>query len=138
MAFKCTGFEHAPSPQQLPPAVVKKECSGEETSCFLWDYEVKDDKLKFTTRILVRNDLRKTELADVLAHERHHWRDFQNRAIKLKDAVEKALKAGRDPALDDRLEWMLYDYCKDSAAFHRSIERYPIPICFEPKSTRPE
>ena len=138
MAFKCTGFEHAPKPDHLHPDVVKKECSGEKTSCFLWNYDVNGDNLKFTTRILVRDDLPRSELSDVLDHEHHHWRDFHRRSVDLKTAVEKAIKDGREPALDDRLDWMMYDYCTDSATFHRKIERYPIAICLEPNTARPK
>lgn len=138
MAFKCTGFEHPPSPQSLPPDVVKKECDGEKTSCFLWRYDVDEGNVKFSTRILVRNDLTKKELPDVLDHESQHWRHFNQRAAAFKAAVEKAIKAGHDPALDDRLDWMTYDYCRDSAAFHRRIERFPIAVCYEPSSERPK
>jgi len=138
MAFKCTGFEKPPTPSQLHPDVVKKECDGERTSCFLWEYDLNGDNLTFKTRMLVRNDLTKKELPDVLEHERQHWRDFNRRAVALKDAVEQAIKAGRDPALVERLDWMKYDYCTDSAAFHRKIERFPIAVCFKPSSDRPK
>lgn len=70
---------------------------------FFWDYAVNGDNLKFTAKILVRNNLTKSELRDVLDHERQHWRDFDRRAADLKAAVEKATKEGRDPLLDDRL-----------------------------------
>jgi hypothetical protein len=138
MCVKISGFQKPPPPQSLHPDVVKEECSGEKSGCFLWDYNVNGDNLKFTTRILVRNNLSKSELRDVLDHEHQHWRDFNRRAVALKAAVEKAIKEGRDQLLDDRLEWMLYDYCQDSAAFHRKIGRLSFDTCREPSSTRPK
>ena len=133
-----SGHEHAPAPQQLHPDVIKRDCSGEETGCFLWDYDVTDGVVKFKTRILVRTDVSGAKLQDVLQHERHHWSDFNRRAVALKAAAEKAVKEGRDPELDDRLEWMLYDYCKDAEAYHRSLDRLSFDSCSEPRTTRPK
>jgi hypothetical protein len=138
MGIKITGYERTPSPQQLHPDVIKRECSGEKTGCFLWDYDVNGDDVKFITKILVRNDLSKSELPDVLDHERQHWRDFNRRALEFKAAVERAIKQGQDPQIDDRLAWMLYDYCQDSAAFHRRIGRMSFTICDRPGNDRPK
>ncbi|PWT93654.1 MAG: hypothetical protein C5B55_04135 [Blastocatellia bacterium] len=138
MGIKITGFDKPPSPQSLPSDVIAKECSGEKNGCFLWNYDVNGDNVKFKTRILLRNDLSKSELPDVLEHERHHWRDFNRLAVELKAAVEKAAKAGQDPQIDDRLEWMLYDYCRAAAAFHRQIEHMSFEICDQPKNDRPK
>jgi len=138
MGLKFTGFEHMPAPQQKAPEVVASECpDGEKTGCFLWDYDSQDDKVKFTTKILVRNDLSKSELKDVLAHERQHWSDFNRRASEVKAAAIKAEKEGKDTAIDDRLEWMMYDYCQDAAAYHRRLGRISFDWCREPRSKRP-
>lgn len=138
MGIKITGFERPPTPQHMPPDVIKRECSGEKTGCFLWDYDVNGDDVKFKTRLLVRNNLSRSELPDVLEHERHHWRDFNRLAGELKAAVEKAVKAGRDPQIDNRLEWMLYDYCRDAAAFHRRIGKMSFEMCDQPSGDRPK
>src|SRR5262245_18801377 len=123
MGIKITGYERPPAPEQLSPDVIKKECpAGESNGCFLWDYDHTDDVVTFKARILARNDLKNDELNKVLEHERHHWRDFNKRASEVKAGVDQAVKAGRDPRVDDRLDWMLYDYCRDAIAFHRSID----------------
>jgi hypothetical protein len=138
MGIKITGYEHPPTPQQLSPDVIKKECpAGESKGCFLWDYDHTDDVVKFTPRILARNDLAKDDLSKVLEHERQHWRDFNRRASELKTAVDRAVKAGQDPRVDDRLDWMLYDYCQDAITFHRKIENLVFDSCKEPDSKRP-
>lgn len=138
MGIKFSGYEHAPTPRAVSKDVIQRECQGEKTGCFLWDYDSQDDKVTFTTKILVRDDLSKQELPDVLQHERHHYDDFRRRAFEVKTAVEKAVKAGKDPALDDRLEWMMYDYCMDAVAYHRKLDRLVFDSCSAPKSDRPK
>lgn len=137
MGVKFSGYEHPPSPKQLAPDVITRECPGERNGCFLWDYDSTDGVVTFKTRILIRNDLSKTEFNDVLEHERHHWRDFNKRANEVKKAVDHAAGAGQDPRVDDRLEWMLYDYCQDAIDFHRKIGNLVFDSCKKPDGDRP-
>jgi hypothetical protein len=137
MGTKFSGYERPPAPQQRPKDVIVRECPGETNGCFLWDYDHTDDVVTFKTRILARNDLSRDELNKVLEHERQHWRDFNRLASEVKAAVDHAVKAGQDPRVDERLEWMLYDYCQAAIAFHRRIGNMVFDSCREPDSKRP-
>jgi hypothetical protein len=96
--------------------------------------------VRFGTNVFVLDTLTESERKEVLAHERRHWEIFQRRALELQAALQKIIKAGRDPEpeMDARWEWMKYDICQDDAAFHREVERFPIAMCFEPSTPRPK
>ena len=142
MTLKFSGHEAFPKPTKVSAAEVEGNCSGEKNGCFLWDYEWtnEDDVLtvKFKNSVLIIDTLTESEQKDVLSHETRHWQIFQRYAIELKAALEKIVKEGGGPDMDNRLEWLRYDICRENAAFHREVERFPIKICFEPTSTRPK
>ena len=144
MKLKFSGHESLPTPIKVSAEELKKKCS-DKNGCFKWEdseWKIEDDVLivRFRTSVLILDKLTESERKDVLAHEKRHWQILQRRALELKAALEKIIKEGRDPEpeMDARWEWMKYDICRDDAAFHREVERYPIPTCVEPSNPRPK
>jgi hypothetical protein len=144
MKLKFSGHERFPTPTKVSAEELKKKCS-EKNGCFEWkdsEWKIEDDVLivRFGTNVFILDKLTENERKDVLAHEKRHWENFQRHVLELKAALEKIIKAGRDPEpeMDARWEWMKYDICRADAAFHREVERFPIPVCLEPSSTRPK
>lgn len=90
----------------------------------------------FKPTIYLNNTLTGKEKDNALSHEKRHYMDFKGRAVKLKNALFLAIRAGKDPQMEARWEWFIYDLCTDSAAFHRSI-RTMVEICMTPSVKRP-
>lgn len=77
------------------------------------------------------------DLEAVKKHEKQHFDDFKKLAADMKTSIEAALKAGRDPQMSARIDWLIFDRCQKSAAFHRKTAGYSVEICSQPSSKRP-
>ena len=58
--------------------------------------------VQFQPPIYINSALTDSDRTDALNHERWHFRDFRRRAIQLQRALAGAIRARRDPQMDDR------------------------------------
>lgn len=104
---------------------------------FEWDDSGDPIVLKIKNTMYIDKDLSAKEKKAVEAHETQHFKDFKALASKMKTAIEQALKAGRDAQMQDRIDWLKYDRCLESADFHRKTAGYSVEQCDQPGSKRP-
>jgi hypothetical protein len=94
----------------------------------------------FRPTIYLNSALSGDALTDAQAHEQRHYDDFLSRAIQLRSDLDRITRQRRrqqqDPEMRIRWRWFLYDLCRDSRAYHRSIGS-PVEICITPASSRP-
>jgi hypothetical protein len=117
-------------------------CRGRhgDTGCFVhlgtWTENNGVLTVQFQPTIYLNNALSGGTRTEALRHEQRHDTDFRRQAVLLQRALTGAIRARRDPQMDARWSWFLYDLCRDSAAFHRSIGA-PVEICMQPSGARP-
>jgi hypothetical protein len=122
---------------------VKKKSDGISDKGYFFgeiDWNDADDPIVVTVKCTtyINETLTGNDKQDVEAHERQHFTDFITLAGQMKKDIEGALKGGKDPQIADRVEWLYYDKCLKSAAFHRKTAGYSVEICFKPSSDRPK
>jgi hypothetical protein len=140
MKLKMSGHDKT-STKYVTPEELKKVSGGNTKGWFDSYIEFNDSGDTITVTITNTTYINKTltgqEKKDVEVHEARHFSDFKALANAMKKDVEAALKAGADPQLQDRVDWLIYDRCVKSAAFHRSTAGYSVEICSKPSSKRP-
>ena len=140
MKLKMTG-QNTTSVRYVTAQELKKVSSGNSKGYFDTDIEWNDKEdpitVTFKNTIYINEALDKKLKKDVEAHERRHFSDFKVLAAKLKADIDKALNERRDPQIGDRIDWLIYDRCQKSAAFHRQGDGYSVEICDRPSSSRP-
>jgi hypothetical protein len=117
-----------------------KRVSGFSTKGFFrveFDFNGKDE-LKVKQTIWINKDVDNKTKQEIKAHEEGHFKDAKVLLAKLKQDIDKAIKAGRDPELSGRLDWFNFDYCNKSNARHRENDGYGTDMCFKPESPRPK
>jgi hypothetical protein len=122
---------------------LKKKSDGISDKGYFFgevEWNDSDDPIVVTVKCTtyINETLTGTEKKDVVAHERQHFTDFIALAVQMKKDIEGALKGGKDPQISDRVDWLYYDKCVKSAAFHRETAGYSVEICFKPSSDRPK
>ena len=137
-------FQGHANSRTVPVALsdLGRRCQGRHgnTGCFqhhgTWSEDNGVLTVQFQPTIYLNNELTGQARTDALQHEQRHYSDFRRQAVLLQRAIAGAIRARRDPQMDARWSWFLYDLCRDSAAFHRSIGA-PVEICMQPSGTRP-
>ena len=140
MKLKMTGHDKTGT-RYVSAEELKKVSGGNSKGFFDTDIQWNDAKdpitVTFKNTIFINKTLTGKEKKDVEAHEQRHFSDFKALAAQLKKGIEAALNAGRDPQMSDRIDWLLFDRCQKSAAFHRQTAGYSVEICSQPGSKRP-
>jgi len=137
-------FQGHTNSRTVPVAVsdLGRRCRGRhgDTGCFVhlgtWTENNGVLTVRFQPTIYLNNALSGSARTNALQHEQRHYSDFRRRATQMQRALTAEIRARRDPQMDVRWRWFLYDLCLDSAAFHRSIGA-PVEICFQPSGSRP-
>jgi len=142
MKLKMTGHNTTKT-SYVTAEELKKVSNGVSTKGYFdsdIDRNDSDDPIVLTIKntIYINDKLTGQEKKDVEAHERQHFGDFKKLAEKMKTDIERALRNGKDPQIADRVDWLIYDRCQTSAAFHRKTAGYSVEICFAPTSDRPK
>ena len=122
---------------------VKKKSDGISDKGYFFgeiDWDDATDPIVVTVKCTTYIDKTLTgkQKKDVEAHEHQHFADFITLAGQMKKDIEGALKGGKDPQIQDRVNWLNYDKCVKSAAFHRKTAGYSAEMCFKPSSDRPK
>ncbi|MBL8211341.1 MAG: hypothetical protein JNK87_11545 [Bryobacterales bacterium] len=116
-------------------------CLGETEGGFLHNgsYWQESDTLRVTFRpeFLVLQGLDAVQEARVLRHEEQHRVDFVELAERLERGLRTALRQRRDPEIDHRWEWFLYDIANRANQFHRSSGQGETINVAEPHFPRP-
>lgn len=136
-----SGHTTAPTPEKVSVSALQNIMPDEDRGCFNYEWEagLQDNILtvSFTTRILISNELSNSEAAEVITHERKHFEDFRRLARELKEVIEEAIEAGKDPEIRDRLEWFDYDNCVARQQMHASEGVSDLLPCIQPFTPRP-
>ncbi len=142
MQVHFSGHTTAPSPEKVSISEIQSIMPDEDRGCFdyTWEASLQDEILtvSFLTRILISEELNNTEAAEVVAHERRHFEDFRRLVRELKEDIEEAIEAGKDPEIRSRLEWFDYDNCvarQQSHSLEGIVDNLP---CIEPLSSSPK
>ena len=142
MKLKMTGHDKTKT-RYVSAKELKKVSDGVSSQGYFHsdiDWNDADDPIvvTITNTTYINEDLTGQAKKDVEAHEHQHFVDFKKLAEQMKTDIEKALRAKKDPQIADRVEWLIYDRCQTSAAFHRETAGYSVEICFAPSSDRPK
>jgi len=142
MKLKMTGHDTTKT-SYVTAEELKKVSNGVSSKGYFGsdiDWNDSDDPIVLTIKntIYINKELTGQEKKDVEAHERQHFADFKKLAGKMKTDIERALRNKKDPQIADRVDWLIYDRCQTSAAFHRETAGYSVEICFAPTSDRPK
>ncbi len=141
MTLQFRGYNTAPTPEKVSVSELQRIMPDEDRGLFdyTWEAGLQDNTItvSFTTRIIISEELNNAEAAEVIAHERRHYEDFRRLARELKENIEDALEASKDPEIRARLEWFDYDNCVTRQ--HRHSEEGIIDMlpCIRPFSSRP-
>ena len=140
MKLNMTGYDKT-AKKYVSADALKKVSNGNSKGYFETEVEYEDASdpivVKFKNTTYINNTLAGKEKQDVEDHEKRHFTDFKKLAEAMKKGAEKALKAGLDPQIKERVEWLFFDRCVTSAAFHREGGGYSVEICSKPDSKRP-
>ncbi len=140
MKLKMNGHERT-NLRYVSAAELKRVSDGNSMGYFksAIDWNDADDPIVVTivNTTYINQTLTGQQKKDVEVHEQKHFADSKGLAEQMKKEIEAALKAGRDPQLQERVDWYIYENCQKSAAFHRQTTGYSIEICSRPSSERP-
>ena len=140
MKLKMTGHDRT-TMRYVSAEELKRVSDGNSMGYFKSDIDWNDSDDPIVVTIVNTTYINKTltgqQKKDVETHEKKHFDDFKGLAEQVKKEIDAALKAGRDPQIQDRIDWLIYDRCRKSATFHRQTSGYSVEICFQPSSTRP-
>ena len=126
----------------VPAANLGRNCRGRHgnTGCFVHNGSWTENNgvltVQFQPTIYLNSALTGSARSDALQHEQHHYQDFRRRATQLQRSLTASIRGRRDPQMNARWAWFLYDICTDSASFHRRLGA-TVEICMPPSSTRP-
>src|SRR5215471_18606017 len=136
MKLKMTGHDKT-NTRYVTAEEVKKASNGVSTKGYFdsdinWNDSGDPIVLTITNTTYINKTLAGQEKKDVEAHEGQHFVDFRRLAEQMKKDIERALKDGKDPQIADRVDWLIFDRCQTSAAFHRQTAGYSVEICWAP------
>ena len=127
MKLKMTGHEKT-TMRYVSAEELKRVSDGNSMGYFKSDIDWNDSADPIVVTIVNTTYINRTltgqKKNDVEAHEKKHFADFKGLAEQMKKEIDAALKAGRDPQMQDRMDWLVYDRCRKSATFHRQTADY--------------
>jgi hypothetical protein len=141
MQLVFSGHQVNPPPVQHVGQQVSSPTYGDTNGTFRHNGSYYEDQnvltVSFNPQIQVVNGLDPATDARVQAHEQEHYRDFAEKAERLRLALRRALQQGRDHQIDARWEWFNYDLREAANRYHQRSGQGDILPNNEPGIPRP-